>query len=260
MLFNSQKEAISSLESLAHKGRQSILIAGPSGCGKSYLSKQYANMLEIDDFYSVAPKVADIREAIDSCSAIQNNVLLCIENLDKGVSGASYTILKSLEEPLPHLYIVITCRSTEGVPDTIISRSAVITLGPPTPADINSFGEQADFNKYQVASKHAVWNSVKSFNDATAVLGMSLDELNYYDTIGQECAKKDSISSLSWKISHYDSSSPSNIELSIRSIIGYYNNPFITRCGIECIRDLTQGRIAQHAVLSKFLFNLKYGE
>ena len=97
MLSNSQKEPLAELKQLAASNRQSILIEGPSGCGKTYLCKQYANMLGIDDFSVVAPKVADIREALDSCLSLQNRVLLAIENLDLGVAGASYTLLKSLE-------------------------------------------------------------------------------------------------------------------------------------------------------------------
>lgn len=260
MLSNSQKEPLAELKQLAASNRQSILIEGPSGCGKTYLCKQYANMLGIDDFSVVAPKVADIREALDSCLSLQNRVLLAIENLDLGVAGASYTLLKSLEEPLPNVYILITCRNMQAVPDTIISRSAIVTVSPPTLQDIDVYGKEKDTLKFNNVSSRLVWQCVRSFSDADAVLDMNVDEINYYESLAEVCKFKESVSSTIWKISHYDSGKDCNIELAIRSIVELMHNSFVTRCGIDCIRDLTRGRIAQHAVLAKFVFNAKYCE
>lgn len=260
MVCNSQREALDQLKNLASANRQSIIIEGPSGSGKTYLSKQYANMLAIDDFSQVDPKVATIREALDSCSILQNKVALEIENLDMGVAGASYTLLKSLEEPLPHIYIIITCRNIQAVPDTIISRSAVVTVNPPTLNDIDEYGKQKDKLKFNNIASRLVWQCVRSFTDADTVLEMTPDEIQYYESLAEVCKFKDSVSNLVWKISHYDSGKECNIELAIRSITELMKSTFITKCGLECIRDLTKGRIAQHAVLSKFVFNAKYIE
>lgn len=260
MIANSQKESLQQLRLLSEIKRQSIIIEGPSGSGKTYLSKQYANMLNIDDFSIVEPKVATIREALDSCLSLSNNLVLEIENLDLGVPAASYTLLKSLEEPLPNVYVVITCRNLQGVPDTIISRSAVVTVGPPTLNDIDSYGKEKDTLKFNNVSSRLVWQCVRSFSDADAVLDMSIDEIQYYESLAEVCKFKESVSNIVWKIGHYDSNKESNLELSIRSIIELMKNPFVTKCGIECIRDLNKGRIAQHAVLSKFVFNAKYCE
>ena len=65
MIADSHKEPLAELQTLAQAHRQSVLISGPSGSGKSYLCQQYANMLGIDDFVSIEPKVSDIREAMD---------------------------------------------------------------------------------------------------------------------------------------------------------------------------------------------------
>ena len=260
MIANSQKEAIEELQRLASANRQSLMIVGPSGCGKSYLAQQYANMLNIDDFATIVPKVTDIREALDSCQTITNPVLLQIENLDLGVAAASYTLLKSLEEPLPHVYIVITCRSADNVPDTIISRSAVVNVSPPTNNDIDVYGKQKDTLKFNNVASRLVWQCVRSFSDADEVLQMSVDEIQYYESLAEICKFNDSVSNIVWKISHYDSNKECNLELAIRSIVELMHKPFITKCGIECIRDLNKGRIAQHAVLSKFVFNAKFCE
>ena len=260
MISNSHKEPLSQLQLLAQSNRQSIIIEGPSGSGKTYLSKQYANMLNIDDFSIIEPKVSSIREALDACLNLNNNLILEIENLDIGVAAASYTLLKSLEEPLPNVYIIITCRNLRGVPDTIISRSAVVTVGPPTLADIDAYGKEKDTLKFNNVASRLVWQCVRSFSDADAVLEMNIDEIQYYESLSETCKFKESVSNIIWKISHYDSGKECNIELAIRSIIELMKNPFITTCGIDCIRDLNKGRIAQHAVLAKFVFNAKYCE
>ena len=260
MQANSQKEALKELQELAFARRQSIMIVGPSGSGKSYLCQQFANIVNVDDFYSVDPKVKDIRDALDSCLNITNPVVLEVRNLDTGVPAASYTLLKSLEEPLSNLYILITCRNIQQVPDTIISRSAIVTVNPPTINDIDEYGKLKDTLKFNNVSSRLVWQCVRSFSDADAVLGMTPDEIQYYESLSEVCKFKDSISNIIWKLGHYDSNKECNVELAIRSIMELMKKPFITKCGIDCIRDLNKGRIAPHAVLAKFAFNAKFCE
>lgn len=260
MIFDSQKDPIEELKKLAEVGRQSIIIEGPQGCGKTYLSRFYANLINSEDFSVIQPKVNDIREALDSCATLTNKIVLCVENLDLGVASASYTLLKSLEEPSPNVYILITCRNVKGVPDTIISRSAVVTVGPPTINDIDLYGQSKDLLKFNNVSSRLVWKCVRSFKDADQVIAMSPDEVQYYENLGALCKFNESVSNIIWKISHYESGKESIVELSIRSIMELMKNPFITQCGISCIRDLNLGRIAQHAILAKFVFDAKYCE
>ena len=260
MQFKSQGEATSEINKLAAVRRQSVIVEGPSGCGKSWLTKEYANLLGVSDLSVVTPKVAELKEALDSSQSLGTPVVLCIENLDLGVAAASYALLKSLEEPSPNVYIVITCRNMQMLPDTIISRSAVVNVGPPTNDDIDLYGSTKDRLKFNNVKDRLVWQCVKSFSDADAVLSMANDEVAYYETLSELCHFKDSVSTLSWNISHYSSGKECNIELAIRSVMELMHKPFITKIGIECIRDLNLGRIAQHAVIAKFLFNAKYCE
>lgn len=260
MNSESQKQPLIELNVLANSNRQSILISGPPGCGKSYLSQQYANILGVDDYQSVEPRVADIREATESCIKTSNRVVLEIKNLDKGVPAASYTLLKFLEEPPSNVYIIVTCRSQDGVPDTILSRSSVINVGPPTMNDIDKYGETKDKLKFNNVASRLVWQCVRSFSDADQVLEMSNDEISYYESLSELCKFNDTVSNIIWKLSHYESNKECNIELAIRSIIELMKKPFITKCGIDCIRDINKGRIAQHAVLAKFVFNAKFCE
>lgn len=260
MHFKSQEEAFQQLDMLAKSNRQSILIEGPTGCGKSYIARQYASMVNVSDFVSIAPKVADIREAIDACIQNGTKILLCIENLDCGVAAASYTLLKFLEEPIEGVYIVVTCRDMKLLPDTIISRSAVVTVQPPRTEDINLYAENKDRMKYLSLQNKRVWRCCHSLVDADEIFKMTADQLDYYENIDQLCKFADNVTNIVWNLSHYSDNSPSNVELTIRCIMDVLNNSFITKCGVDCIRDLSSKRIAQHAVLAKFAFNCKYCE
>lgn len=260
MIFSCQSEPLDELSRLAETNRQSILIEGPIGCGKTYMSHQYANMLNIDDFILVQPKVNDIREALDSSIQVSNKVVLCIENLDTGVLASAYTLLKALEEPQPNVYIIITARNLKMVPDTIISRSAVVRGNPPMPSDIESYGSTKDKLKYNNVKDRLVWKCAKSFTDADEILNMSIEQITYYESLSQLCTFEDNISGLIWTLGHYPDNQPCNIELAIRSVMELMKNPFVTKCGIECLTELSGNRIAQHAVLAKFAFNAKYCE
>ena len=261
MEFRSQVEPITQLKLLAESNRQSVLIEGPPGCGKTYLGRYYGNILNIKDVVSVVPRVGDMKEAIDGAIAVENPILLCIENLDTGVPAASYALLKFLEEPLPNVYIVVTCRNIRFVPDTIISRSAVVTVGPPTQTDLNEYGRCTNSDAFAKVSNSLVWQCIRTLSDADAVLKMSTEELSYYINLQQVVKFSDSVSNTVWAISHYShNNTECNLELAIRSIIALSKNPFVMRCGIECIRELNEGRVAKHAILSKFVFNAKYCE
>lgn len=261
MEFKSQIEPINQLKALAESNRQSLLIEGPPGSGKTYLSRYYANLIDVHDVVVVSPKVGDIKEAIEGALAVENNVLLCIENLDLGVPAASYTLLKFLEEPVPHVYISVTCRNIRHIPDTIISRTTCVTVGPPTIDDLNAYGQSVNPAAYNGVRNSLVWQCARTLSDADAILKMNIDELSYYVNLKQVVKFSDSVSNIVWAISHYShNNSECNLELAVRSIIALCSNPFITQCGVDCIRDLNEGRIAKHAILSKFVFNAKYCE
>lgn len=260
MQYKSQEEALQQLEMLARANRQSIIIEGPSGSGKSYIARQYASMVNVSDFASVEPKVADIREAVDACIQNGTKLLMCIENLDCGVAAASYTLLKFLEEPIEGVYIVITCRDLKLLPDTIPSRSTVVTLQPPRMDDLSMYAESKDRAKFLILQNKRVWRCCHSFTDADAILAMNATQIDYYESINQLCKFTDSITNIVWNLSHYDNNNACNVELAIRCVMDVLKKPFITKCGVECIRDLSSKRIAQHAVLAKFAFNCKYCE
>lgn len=260
MKFLCQESALSELQSLANNDRHSVLIEGPEGSGKSYLAKQYASMLFVSDFQEILPKVDIIKDTIDTCLKMNTPIVLCIENLDTGVPAASYALLKFLEEPLPNVYIVITCRNVKHVPDTIISRCAVVVTSPPVDIDVSSYSLSKNPDKFKLVQHSILWRCVRTFKDADTVLNMTDANLEYFKSLDSLSKFNDSVSNIVWSIGHYPDNTETPVDLVIRYIMEILNTAHIRKAGIACIRDITQGRIASHACLAKFVFEAKYCE
>lgn len=255
-----QASAVQELNQLALNNSHSILIEGPVGCGKTYLAKQYANMLQVPDFQIISPDVQSVREAVEGCMTLDTPIVICIENLDTGVSAAAYALLKFLEEPTSNVYIVVTCTNINHVPDTIISRSAIVTACAPIDSDIAVYAETKNFDRYYQLKDSKLWACVRTFKDVDIVLAMNPAQISYFEKLEGLVSFKDTISNIVWKLGHYEDNSETPIDLVIRYIIGICNSPFIQRSGIDCITELSSGRVAAHATLAKFAFNCKYCE
>lgn len=260
MILKFQSETLSELQSLASSDKHSILIDGPSGCGKSYLAKQYANMLGISDFSIVQPTVQSIRDIIDTCYNLSNPVVFCIENLDSGVQGASFTLLKFLEEPASNVYIVVTCQNRYRVPDTIISRSACLSMSCPIESDVSEYAELTDAHKYFQMKELSLWRAVRTLKDVDNVFRFTEDNLSYFEELQELCNFKDTVANIAWKLGHYNNNSETDIPFVINFVMNVSNSQRIRKYGIECVKDLNKSRIASHAVLAKFAFECKYGD
>lgn len=256
----SQKSVIEELTNLAEHNRHSIMIVGPHGSGKTHLAKMYASMLGIDDFLEISPKVEEVRRAIDTCIDLNTPVVMCIENLDKGVLSAAYTLLKFLEEPSDNAYIIITARNITKVPDTIISRSTVTITSPPTDVDIAEYAKLKNLSRYQSLCNNRIWKCVRSFADADMVLNLSGPQLQFFDDLSSKLKFQDTITNMSWNFGHYPDNTETPIEFVIRYIMELVDTRHARLAGVSCIRDISSGRIAKHAALSKFLFEMKYTE
>lgn len=260
MVLTNQKAAIADLQRLASHDKHSILISGIEGVGKSYLAKQYAAMLNCPDFQMVEPKVQAIKEAISSCYMIKNPVVICIENLDTGVLAASYALLKFLEEPASHVYIVVTCRNAQQVPDTIISRSAVVTVQPPIDSDLEVYGVEKNSSQFLYLQRQQIWKCAKTFKDVETILELDPSKVDYFNKLSDNLKKRDSVSNIIWMLQRYPDSTPTPVQLVIRYIMCTTQSKTIWNAGHECLQELSLGRVSAHAALAKFAFDLKYLE
>lgn len=258
--FLCQKSAIESLKDASNYDRHSLLICSPTGCGKSYLAKMYADMLGVSDFVIVSSSIEDIRTTIDNSYSQSNKIVFCIENIDTGVMSASFTLLKFLEEPAPNVYIVITSRNIKNVPDTIISRSYVINFQMPLKQDIETYAKEKDTVLYNKYCTKSIWKCLRSFGDVNLVYNMSPEELNYFETLRESLDFTAPVSSVIWKLQHYQDNKDTPLELVLNYILVYYNDSRVTRYTIDCINSLQHTSIAKHTILAKYVFDLKYGE
>ena len=260
MNFRCQESALLDLQKLCSGDRHSVLIEGVSGSGKTYLAMQYASMLQVADFQLIEPTVQAVKSAIDECCKLDNSVVLCIENLDTGVAAASYAILKFLEEPNPNIYIVVTCRNIHNIPDTIISRSVCVVTSPPIGADLANYAECKDITKYLERKNLVIWRCVRTFKDVDIVLNLTDSQLSYFDDLNKLICFKDSVSNMMWTLGHYSDSTETPIDLVIRYLIEISDSSYVRSAGIKCIQELNSARIASHAVIARFLFEVKYCE
>lgn len=262
MILKCQDSALEDLRNLANRDRHSVLVEGVSGSGKTYVAKQYAKMLDISDFALVPATVNDIRKSIDTCYSIDSKVVVCIENLDSGVAGASYTLLKFLEEPRENIYIVVTCSNINKVPDTIVSRSSVVTLSNPTEDDLIQFSSTYPEERRRIMSdKVGVWKAAKNFLDVDYCMNLtSMSYIDHLEELVNFVKSKKPVSDIVWSLGHYPDNTEIPVQFAIKYIISNTTDSKIKKHGIACMKDLDGSRIASHAVLSKFVMECKWGD
>ena len=257
MEFINQKEALQDLNRYADSHRQAILINGTEGCGKTYLAKQYSRILNIDDYQLVYPKIDNIRDTIQSCYDIANPVVVCIENMDLGVVGVSYAILKFLEEPKSNIYIVITCRNIRQVPDTIISRCVTIDVPPMVASDLQAYADIKYPSELKlVRQDEKLWRCVKSIPDMVKLSTLTPEQISYITSTVGLINLSTSVSNIVWKLQKFPDNTPTPIEVIVRYLM-YSNSSWVHSC-LDCLNALALGRLGSHAVLSRLVLELKY--
>lgn len=260
MDLQSQAFVLTKLSQLAEADKHSILIEGPVGCGKSFFAKKYADMLDVTDFVNVLPTVNNIRESLNYGYVTTDKVVFCIENLDSGVLAASYALLKFLEEPTMNVYIVVTCRNRYKIPDTILSRSVIVSAPSVAKSDIDEFAQIRYPMIYNNIKDTDLWDAVKTLNDVSYVCSLSDDKRSYIMNLKDSINFNDSILSLSWKLSHFPDNSEVDIEFLVNFVVVTSRSDRVKRYGIKCLEELSNTSVAKYATFSKFLFECKYGE
>lgn len=258
MNLRCQHEAYIQLEEVARDRKHSILISGSPGCGKSRFARFYSNLLGISDYIQIESKVDALRSAIDTCYSFNKDIVICVENLDSGVAGASYALLKFLEEPPIHVYLVITCTNLSGIPDTILSRCITINIDPPTRQDIDTYAKSQYESTYEIFQP--ILPSLKSLNDVDFVSKYDKAKIQYILDLKSLIYAKSPINTIVWNLSHFSDNSELPIELAMNYILHVCNDTRIVKNCISCIRDLNLSRIPKHVILSRFVLECKYGD
>lgn len=260
MIAKCQTSAIAELQQLADRDVHSLVIEGPEGCGKTYLAKEFSRLKNISDFAIIAPKVSELKQALNAAIDLQTPIVLCVENLDTGVLAASYSLLKSLEEPLPTIYTVVTCRNVENIPDTIVSRCPVVTVSTPNSIDRDNYAMMRNPSAFTSICKSSLWVCARTFKDVDIILGFKQEQLQYFESLSQVLKFKDTVSNLMWKLGHFDDSSEAPVLLVLRYLVEIAESQHVKQAGMQCITELSKSRIAAHAILAKFIFECKYCE
>ena len=119
-----------------------------------------------------------------------------LQNKDVGVRGASYSILKFLEEPMSNVYIVVTCRNRYKVPETILSRSVLATVSMPTTGNLKAFLATLQLSTHNYILNSPIWESVKTFKDVIMLSKLSVEKLDYLTKLSQIVITNQPISDL----------------------------------------------------------------
>lgn len=254
-----QQNAISELIRLSEKRKHNILITGAKHCGKTYLAKLYANKLGIEDFQIVESKMNAVKDAIDACIRLNTSVVLCIENLDLGVSGVAYAILKFLEEPNENVYIVVTCRNLKRIPDTILSRCVSINVAPMIDSDLISYAKNTNPEQFlKIQNIGVFWSCVKSMIDVDMLLSLTPLQLDYIRSLQGLIGTKETVNSIIWKLQKFQDGTATPIEFVIRFLMHSIASEKIFNACHSCLTDIADCRLGLHAVLAKFAFEIKY--
>lgn len=261
LTLSCQKSCFNLLREYAIKDKHSIVIEGPIGSGKTFAAKKYASMIGFSDVVVVPARVNDIKEAFEQFLKVSNNVLIVVENLDTGVPACAYVLLKFMEEPSDNLYVVVTCRSKENVPDTILSRSMTVTAGNPTYNDILLYASVKYKDVYKNFKSKKIWKVVRTFSDVDEVCSMSESQLSYFSEWNNLNNFNLPVSTVSWKLLHYPDNSEINTSILVKYImeVNKENRHVVNSC-VKCLNQLNLKRIASYLTLTKLAFDIKYCE
>ena len=108
-----------------------------SPCGKCQ-GCQLFSASSHPDFHQVMSEkqigVDAIREAINKLvgtAQLSGNKVLVIHDANRMTDSAANALLKTLEEPTKHTYLILQCDSLQGMLPTILSRCEKVNLNPP---------------------------------------------------------------------------------------------------------------------------------
>lgn len=145
-----QKTIISSIKNSLKRGDQrSWLLVGPAGCGKTSTARLLAghftggnlgpaNLIEINAASNTG--VDDMRNVISQAhyKAIGGSPVkvMILDEVHRLTGNAWDSLLKPIEEPLPHVYWVLCSTNPGKIPDTIKTRCVTYVFKPVSELDL----------------------------------------------------------------------------------------------------------------------------
>lgn len=118
---------------------QFIVLQGDRGCGKTLLSNYIADKLNAYVSNIVNAKLDDIRDIITDSNTLSHNKVYLIQESEKLNIQSQNAILKLVEEPPKHTYIIMELTNIDKVLTTIQSRAKVLTFSPYTSDNLRLF-------------------------------------------------------------------------------------------------------------------------
>ncbi len=258
MHLDYQQPALDQFKQYVDSNIHSIILSGFAGVGKTYISREFAKMHNISTFQVIQPKVQDIRESIDQSLRSSDRQVLCIENLDLGAFNTMGALLKYLEEPTPNVYIVVTCRNSAKLPNTILSRGLQITLNHPTFQDICNYAKHVNNRYYEVIREYNVFKQVKSLSEVDELLDLSLDKIQYYELAESKLfgSSKLSIDQIIWGLNHFEDNSKCDPSWILKLICNVSSNDALKQASLKALIALEDGKISESAILGNLVFSI----
>jgi DNA polymerase-3 subunit gamma/tau len=184
---------ITAMRSERAKDSHAILMSGGSGCGKTTLGRIFARELgcvggdfvELDtaDFRGIET-IRSVRRQVDF-KPMEGPVRVWLLDEVHGLSNdAQDALLKTLEEPPPHVYFILCTTAPQKLKPTIRSRCTEYTVQPLEESEMISLlrkvvkGENATLQKalYQQIARDSLGHPRKALTILEQVLGMPEDK------------------------------------------------------------------------------------
>ncbi len=257
-MYENQADAMITLKQLARSKCHSIIITGSAGCGKSYLARQYSHMTGCADIIYVDPKMGDVRDVMYNTES-GSSFTVCIENIESGVNAVSQAILKYVESPKQNVFVVITCRRLDLVPETIRSRCQAVTVRPISKDDLFTYAKSTYPDSFQkFVGKQDIWDAVSSIHDIDWLSALQDKQLDYLETTYSSAVSAQSVAGILWKIQNFSDGEKIDPEFALKLLMSSAKSPKIKDAFRRCIDDMSM-RIPYHAALANAIMTIKYG-
>jgi DNA polymerase III subunit gamma/tau len=142
-----QEEVVSLLAKQAKEGgiSHAYLFSGTRGTGKTSVARIFAKAIgtEPADLYEIdaasnnsVDEVRELREAVRTLPFQSKYKVYIIDEVHMLSKAAFNALLKTLEEPPPHVVFILATTEKERLPETIVSRCQAFAFRKPREADV----------------------------------------------------------------------------------------------------------------------------